>query len=89
MPGSLLLSLVYQNSPWIHKQFYRGQVVFLGTVYTRDGAQASRLTDTMDKGKEVFILFFSKHRFFMLDKCILKLEINPGFHGTLYSIDKL
>ena len=33
MPGTLLLPVVYQHSPWIHKQIYRGEVVFSGTVY--------------------------------------------------------
>ena len=43
--------------PGIHKQFCRGEVVFSGTVYVQGGgAQASRLTDAMGKGK-----FFSKH----------------------------
>ena len=29
MTGALLLSVVYQYSPWIHKQFYRGEEVFV------------------------------------------------------------
>ena len=37
MHGALLLSVVYQYSPWIHKQFYSGRVVFPGTVYVEGG----------------------------------------------------
>ena len=37
MRGALLLSVVYQHSPWIHKQFYRGRVVFPRTVYLDGG----------------------------------------------------
>ena len=44
MRGALLLSVVYQHSPWIHKQFYRGKVVFPGTVYVEGG-----FTDVMGK----------------------------------------
>ena len=35
--GALLLSVVYQHSPWIHRQFYRGKVVFSKTVYAEGG----------------------------------------------------
>ena len=86
MHGALLLSLVYQHSLWVHKQFYRGEVVFPRTVYLeawREGSQASRLADTMDKGN--FHIIFKTQRFFMLDKCILKMKIHPmrssGSHG--------
>ena len=38
MGGSLLLPVaVNQHSPWIHKQFCRGEVVFSGTVYVEGG----------------------------------------------------
>ena len=37
VPGALFLSVVYQHSPWIHKQFYREKVVFSGTVYVAGG----------------------------------------------------
>ena len=51
MPGALLLPVVYQHSPWIHKQFYRGKVVYSGTVYVEEGDQASRLTQAKGKGR--------------------------------------
>ena len=54
MPGALLLSVVYQHSPWIHKQFHRGEVVFSGSVYVKGGSPTLWVN-------EVFILFFSKH----------------------------
>ena len=70
--GALLLCVVYQHSPWIHEQFYRGQVFFFsGLFMRREGSQASRLTDTMGKGNFHIILFKPK-RLPMLDKCILK-----------------
>ena len=33
MLGALLLFVVYQHSPWIRKQFYKGKRVFSGIVY--------------------------------------------------------
>ena len=40
MPGALLLPVVYQHSPWIHKQFCRGEVVFSGTVSVEGGSSS-------------------------------------------------
>ena len=102
MASALLLSVVYQHSPWIHKQFYRGKVVF---PTWREGSQASRLTDAMSKGTFDIILFIP-HRLFMLDKCFQKIKIHPmrlsgsngicritvmmaAFLATLYSLVKL
>ena len=36
------LSVVYQHSPGIYKQFNRGEMVFSGTFTWKEGAQASR-----------------------------------------------
>ena len=63
VPGALFLSVVYQHSPWIHKQFYRGKVVFSARNCLRGGRMpkvAGLLTQWV---KEVFI-FFSKHKGF-------------------------
>ena len=85
MRGALLLSAVHQHSPWIHKQFYRGQVFFFSGLFTqREGSQASRLTNAIGKAN-FHIILFKTQRFFMLDKCILKIKIHPmrlsGSHG--------
>ena len=49
----------------------------------RVGVQVSLIADAMGKGN-FHIIFFKTQRFFMLDKCILKVKINPmrssGFH---------
>ena len=76
--GALILSVMYQHSPWIHKQFYRGEVfLFSGTVYAEpEGSQASQLTDAMGKGN-FHIILFKTQRCFMLDKRILKIKIHP------------
>ena len=63
VPGALLLSVVYQHSLCIHKQFYRGHVVFSGTVYVREGAQASRVTDAMGKGIFSYYILFKTQVF--------------------------
>ena len=83
--GVLLLSVVYLHSPWMHKQFYRGEVVFPGTVYREGGRvlmQGSRLTQAMGKGR--FRILFKSQRVFMLDN-FLKVKIYPlrssRFHG--------
>ena len=79
MRGALLLSVVYQHSPWIHKQFYRGKVVFPGTCVGRipgSSSQASRLTDAISKGN-FHIILFKTQGFFMLDKCFQKIKIHP------------
>ena len=71
MRGALLLSVVYQHSSWIHKQFYRGKVVSPGLFTWREGSQASWLAHTMGKGS-FHVILFKIQKFFMLDKCILK-----------------
>ena len=71
MRGALLLSVVYQHSPWIRKQLYRGRVVFPGLFTGREGSQASRLTDAMGKGS-FHIILFKTQTFFMLNKCFQK-----------------
>ena len=63
------------------------EMVFPGTVYLdgcREGSQASQLNNAMDKGN-FHVILFKTQRFFMLDKCILKIKIHPmrlsGSHG--------
>ena len=83
MLGALLLSVVYQHSPW-------QAILQRGSGFLRDCLRAGRVPRLAGLPtpcvKEVFILFFSKHiAFFMPDKCILKLKIHPMtsslFHG--------
>ena len=85
MPGALLLSVVCLHSPWIHKQFYRGEVVFQGTVYVEGGCPCKLADLPKPRVKDVFI-FFSKHKGFSCDITILKVKIYPlrssGFHGS-------
>ena len=85
MPGALLLSVVYLHSPWIHKQFYRGEVVFLGTVYVEGGSPCKLAGLPKPWLKEVF-MFFSKHKGFLCYINIFKVKIYPlrlsGFHGS-------
>ena len=55
-----------------------------GLFTWREGSQDSWLTDA--RGKENFhIILFETQRFFMLDKCILKIKTHPmrsfGSHG--------
>ena len=81
--GAWCIITVCGVSAWIHKQFYRGEVVFSGTLYVEGGCP-SLIADAMGKG--IFhIIFFKTQRFFILDKCILKVKINPmrssGFHA--------
>ena len=61
MRGALLLSVVYQHSPGIHKQFNRGKEVFPGTRGGRVPKLAGLPTPW---AKEIFTLFFSKHKGF-------------------------
>ena len=94
--GALLLSVVYHHSPWIHKQFCRGQVFFFffsGTVYMKpEGSQASQLTDAM--GKENFHIMYSKNKNTSYESsgsnsiCRIKVMM-ATFLTTLYSIIKL
>ena len=63
--------------------FTEGKWFSQGLFTLREGAQASRLTDAMGKGND--IILFKTQRFFMLDKCMLKIKTHPmtssGFHG--------
>ena len=86
MRGALLLSVVYQHSPWIHKQFYRRKVVSPGLFTWREGSKASRLADAMGNGN-FHIILFKTQMFFMIDKCFQKIKIHPmkssaGSHGV-------
>ena len=47
----------YYKCMAIKKKIKKKKVVFSGTVYMREGAQAGRLTDTMGKGNFHVILF--------------------------------
>ena len=86
MRGALLLFVVYQHLPWIHKQFYRGKMIFPGT---REGRVPKLAGLPMPWVKEIFILhdiiLFKTQGFFMLDKCFQKIKIHPlrrsGSHG--------
>ena len=76
------------HSPWIHKQFYRGKVVFPGTACLRGGRvpTIAGLPTLWDAGKGNFhIILFKTQRFFMPDKCFQKIKIHPmrssGSHG--------
>ena len=62
MHDALLLSVVYQHSPWIQNQIYRGKVV---------GGRVPKLADAMDKDN-FHIIVFKIQRFFKQNKCILK-----------------
>ena len=57
MPGALLLSVVYLHSPWMHKQFYRGEVVFPGAVYVEGGCPRKLAGLPKPWVKKVFIFF--------------------------------
>ena len=87
MPGALLLPVVYQHSPWIHKPFYPGR----GSGFLRDclrgGVRVPKLASLPTpwvKGS-FHIFLFKTQRFFMLDNRFLKVKPHPmrssGFHG--------
>ena len=56
--------------------FTEGKWFSQGVFTWREGTQASQLTHAMGKGS-FYIVLFKTQRFFMLDKCIPKLKINP------------
>ena len=64
--------------------FTEGRWFSPGLFTWGEGSQDSRLTDAMGKGN-FHIIFFKTQRFFMLDKCILKIKTRPmksfGSHG--------
>ena len=78
MRGALLLSVVSQHSPWIHKAILQRESGFIspGLFTWREGSHASRLTDTMGKGN-FHIILLKTQRLFMLDKCFSKTKIHP------------
>ena len=74
MPGALLLPVVYQHSPWIHKQFYRAEKKW----FSQRLFMWRQSTQAMDKGSfHVQYSDFQTQRFFMLDKYILKVKLHP------------